>query len=48
VNNHLDAGIFSAHRIHMAGQKALMDGAMALPQKTRLAASFSFIWPPRL
>ena len=33
MNDDLDAGILGAHLVHVAGQKALMDGAMALPQQ---------------
>jgi hypothetical protein len=33
VNDDLDAGILGAHLIDVAGQKALMDGAVALPEQ---------------
>ncbi len=33
MDDDLDAGIFGAHLVDVAGQKALMDGAMALPEQ---------------
>jgi hypothetical protein len=33
VHDDLDTGVGGAHAVHMAGQKALMDGTVPLPEQ---------------